>query len=177
MRGGGGGTAHHTTTTPCAHTGSTGAQGVGGGNTPCSIPTPCSHLGHTGKGWGGSSRGGLAALVTALRHQETFSAVMGLSATTLSAITGGDFAAYAASHPRRAPIRFSLDYGDAEVVYGNNATELIGAMNSAVSGLTAAGFDSAAITTAIIPGAVHNEAAWAARLPGRLAWLLDPTAP
>ena len=126
---------------------------------------------------GGSSRGGLAALVTALRHQETFSAVMGLSATTLSAITGGDFAAYAASHPRRAPIRFSLDYGDAEVVYGNNATELIGAMNSAVSGLTAAGFDSSAITTAIIPGAVHNEAAWAARLPGRLAWLLDPTAP
>ena len=126
---------------------------------------------------GGSSRGGLAALVTALRHQETFSAVMGLSATTLSAITGGDFAAYAASHPRTAPIRFSLDYGDAEVVYGNNATELIGAMNSAVSGLTAAGFDSAAITTAIIPGAVHNEAAWAARLPGRLAWLLDPTAP
>ena len=126
---------------------------------------------------GGSSRGGLAALVTALRHQETFSAVMGLSATTLSAITGGDFAAYAASHPRRAPIRFSLDYGDAEVVYGNNATLLIGAMNSAVTGLTAAGFDSAAITTAIIPGAVHNEAAWAARLPGRLAWLLDPTAP
>jgi predicted alpha/beta superfamily hydrolase len=125
---------------------------------------------------GGSSRGGLAALVTALRHQETFSAVMGLSATTLSAITGGDFAAYAASHPRTAPIRFSLDYGDAEVVYDNNATLLIGAMNSTVAALTAAGFDAASITTAIIPGAVHNEAAWAARLPGRLTWLLDPTA-
>lgn len=126
---------------------------------------------------GGSSRGGLAALVTALRHQETFSAVMGLSATTLASITGGDFANFAAENPRTAPIRFSLDYGDAEVVYGHNATELIGAMNSTVAELTAAGFDAAAITTAIIPGAVHNEAAWAARLPGRLAWLLDPTAP
>ena len=125
---------------------------------------------------GGSSRGGLAALVTALRHQETFSAVLGLSATTLASITGADFAAYAASHPRTAPIRFSLDYGDAEVVYDNNATLLIGAMNSTVAALIAAGFDAASITTAIIPGAVHNEAAWAARLPGRLTWLLDPTA-
>jgi enterochelin esterase-like enzyme len=125
---------------------------------------------------GGSSRGGLAALVTALRHQEIFSAVMGLSATTLASITGADFAAYAASHPRIAPLRFSLDYGDAELVYGHNATELIGAMNSTVAALIAAGFDADAISTAIIPGAVHNEAAWSARLPGRLAWLLDPTA-
>ena len=125
---------------------------------------------------GGSSRGGLAALVTALRHQETFSAVLGLSATTLASITGADFATYAASHPRSAPLRFSLDYGDAEVVYDHNADELIGAMNSTVAALIAAGFDAASITTAIIPGAVHNEAAWAARLPGRLTWLLDPTA-
>jgi len=125
---------------------------------------------------GGSSRGGLAALVTALRHQETFSAVLGLSATTLASITGADFATYAASHPRTAPLRFSLDYGDAEVVYDHNADELIGAMNSTVAALIAAGFDAASITTAIIPGAVHNEAAWAARLPGRLTWLLDPAA-
>jgi hypothetical protein len=102
--------------------------------------------------------------------------VLGLSATTLASITGADFATYVASHPRSAPLRFSLDYGDAEVVYGHNADELIGAMNSTVAALTAAGFDGASITTAIIPGAVHNEAAWAARLPGRLTWLLDPTA-
>jgi predicted ATPase len=62
------------------------------------------------------------------------------------------------------------------VVYDHNADELIGAMNSTVAALIAAGFDAASITTAIIPGAVHNEAAWAARLPGRLTWLLDPTA-
>lgn len=125
---------------------------------------------------GGSSRGGLAALVTALRHQDTFSAVLGLSPTTLAAITGGDFAAFVEDHPRRAPIRFSLDYGDAEVVYDHPATELIGAMNSAVTALTAAGFDAASITTAVIAGAVHNEAAWSERFPDRLAWLLDPTA-
>ena len=126
---------------------------------------------------GGSSRGGLAALVTALRHQQTFSAVLGLSPTTLAAITGADFAGFVADHPRTEPLRFSLDYGDAEVVYGHNATELIGAMNGAVAALTAAGFDAASITTAVVPGAVHNEAAWSSRFPGRLAWLLDPTAP
>ena len=104
----------------------------------------------------------------------TFGAVLGLSPTTLSAIVGTGFDDFVRAHARREPIRFFLDYGDAEVVYGHNADELTAAMRSAATALRDAGFDSADIATEVIPGATHDEASWSRRFPARLAWLLRP---
>jgi predicted alpha/beta superfamily hydrolase len=127
---------------------------------------------HTGIA--GSSRGGLLALYAGVTRQEVFSRVLGLSPSLLPAISGGSMAEVVRAQGRRQPMRISLDYGDAEVVFGRSATELIGAMDEVLAALAGVGFAPAELRRDVVAGAVHSEPDWARRFGAVVDWGFSP---
>jgi len=119
----------------------------------------------------GSSRGGLVSVYGGIVHQEVFSKVGGVSPTLNPDVLQGSVNAVLTEEGRRASTRWWMDYGDAEVVLGYNATTMIAAMDTTISTLRSVGFTDAEIQRVIVPGAVHNEAAWAQRFDELILWL------
>jgi predicted alpha/beta superfamily hydrolase len=119
----------------------------------------------------GSSRGGLVSVYAGIVHQEVFSKVGGVSPTLNPDVLQGSVNAVLTEEGRRASTRWWMDYGDAEVVLGYNATTMIAAMDTTISTLRSVGFTDAEIQRVIVPGAVHNEAAWAQRFDELILWL------
>ncbi|MBU6160535.1 MAG: hypothetical protein KGO50_05395 [Myxococcales bacterium] len=119
----------------------------------------------------GSSRGGLVSVYAGMVHPEVFSKVGGVSPTLNPDVLQGSVNAVLAVEGRRAPMRWWMDYGDAEVVLGYNAATMIAAMDSTIAALRGVGFTDGEIQRVIVPGAVHNEAAWAQRFDELILWL------
>jgi hypothetical protein len=71
-------------------------------------------------------------------------------------------------------MRISLDYGDAEVVFGRSATELIGAMDEVLAALAGVGFAPAELRRDVVAGAVHSEPDWARRFGAVVDWGFSP---
>ena len=119
----------------------------------------------------GSSRGGLVAVYAGIVHQATFSRVGGVSPTLNSDVLRGSIPSLIEDTGRSANVRWWFDYGDAELVLGYNAATMIAAMDATIFALRSVGFTDMEIQRTIVPGAVHNEAAWAQRFDELILWL------
>jgi hypothetical protein len=81
---------------------------------------------------------------------------------------------FVAEQGRRRPMRIHLDYGTAEQVLGYDAPTLIAGLDLVYDALVDAGFsEDDEVRRVIVPGAIHNEADWAARFPGTVEWLAE----
>lgn len=126
----------------------------------------------------GSSMGGLASLAMLARHPDAFGAVGALS-THWPGVFGDDAAVasdallawFDASLPPAGAHRLWMDHGDGtlDAAYGPLQAR-------ADAALRARGWSAPAWRTTVYPGTDHSEAAWAARLPEVLAFLLPPRA-
>lgn len=118
----------------------------------------------------GSSMGGLMALYAPLRYPKVFGKGAGLS---VAYRMGPELFILAGKKPPK-PVRLYLDIGDAEIPGpGQRALEKEHARF--VETLTTAGYRAGRDYEArVVPGASHNEDAWAARLDGVLRFLFPP---
>lgn len=122
----------------------------------------------------GSSRGGMAAFYIGMKHQEVFSRIGAFSPTMLETVLQESMSDFVAEQGRRRPMRIHLDYGTAEQVLGYDAPTLIAGLDLVYDALVDAGFsEDDEVRRVIVPGAIHNEADWAARFPGTLEWLAE----
>ncbi len=126
----------------------------------------------------GSSMGGLASLAMLARHPDAFGAIGALS-THWPGVFGDDVAVasdallawFDATLPPTGAHRLWMDHGNGtlDAAYGP-----LQARADAV--LRARGWSAPAWRTTVYPGTDHSEAAWAARLPEVVAFLLPPRA-
>ena len=115
----------------------------------------------------GSSMGGLMALWAPLRFPTVFGKGAGLS---IAYQMGPELFTIAAERPRK-PVRLYLDIGDAEM-QGPGQAALEGDHKRFSDVLASAGYRPGTDFVArVIPGAGHNEDAWAARLDSVLTFL------
>ena len=124
----------------------------------------------------GSSMGGLASLAMLARHPEAFGAIGALS-THWPGVFGDDAAVasdallawFDATLPPPGAHRLWMDHGDGtlDAAYGPLQARADGV-------LRARGWSAPAWRTTVYPGTDHSEAAWAARLPEVIAFLLPP---
>lgn len=114
----------------------------------------------------GSSMGGLMTLYAVTAYNEVFSRGAALSPSLWA---GGEQLRELVRKPLLRPTRIYMDVGTEEVPpeeYG-----ILASLFDCAAGLTSAGAEVAA---RIVPGAVHNEAAWEKRIPIFMDYLLTP---
>jgi predicted alpha/beta superfamily hydrolase len=124
----------------------------------------------------GSSHGGLVSLYLGIRHPGVFGAVGAVSPT----LSWGNH--WLTNYVRRlhalpVGLRIWIDMGTAEDAVdrnGNGVSDLIDDVREMRDLLLARGYDSARVELMLDEGAVHNEAAWAKRLPQILEFICQP---
>lgn len=124
----------------------------------------------------GSSHGGLVSLYLGIRHPGVFGAVGAVSPT----LSWGNH--WLTNYVRRlhslpVGLRIWIDMGTAEDAVdsnGNGVSDLIDDVREMRDLLLARGYDSARVELMLDEGAVHNEAAWAKRLPQILEFICRP---
>jgi len=114
-------------------------------------------------GIGGSSLGGLVSLYLGFKHPEVFSRVAAMSPSVWWA--NNQIIREIAKSPERVPLRIWLDIGRKE---GSRIKHQVRALKEI---LLASGWTNADLRYAEIPGASHNEMAWAARFDEVLKFL------
>ncbi|MFZ5951447.1 MAG: alpha/beta hydrolase-fold protein [Candidatus Rifleibacteriota bacterium] len=124
----------------------------------------------------GSSHGGLVSLYLGIRHPGVFGAV-GAVSPTLS--WGNRWLTNYVRHLHALPesLRIWLDMGTAEDAVdrnGNGISDLIDDVQEMRDLLLARGYDPSRVELMLDEGAVHNEAAWARRLPQILEFICRP---
>jgi len=124
----------------------------------------------------GSSHGGLVSLYLGIRHPEIFGAV---GAVSPSLSWGNHWLTNYAGRIHDLPknLRIWIDMGTAEDAVdlnGNGVSDLIDDVQEMRDLLLARGYDSARVELMLDEGAVHNEAAWARRLPKILEFICRP---
>ena len=113
----------------------------------------------------GSSMGGLMAIYAATAYNDVFSRAAALSPSLWVSPKG--MAELIRSHPLQPVTRVYLDMGTGEA---EGHTEPLTGMFEVAKGLSKAGAEVAAD---VIPGAMHNEAAWEKRIPAFMRYLLQ----
>lgn len=124
----------------------------------------------------GSSHGGLVSLYLGIRHPEIFGAV---AAVSPSLSWGNHWLTNYAAHLHRLPksLRIWIDMGTAEDAVDRNSngiSDLIDDVQQMRDLLLSRGYDPASVELMLDEGAVHNEAAWARRLPKILEFICRP---
>ena len=113
----------------------------------------------------GSSMGGLMAVYAAVAYNNLFSMAASLSPSLW--VSPAKMRELVRSHPLADPTRIYLDMGTGEIE--PKRRELI-AMFELAKNLSRAGAD---VSANVIPGAVHNEAAWEKRIPDFMKYLMQ----
>ena len=124
----------------------------------------------------GASHGGLVSLYLGIRHPMIFGAVGAVSPT----LSWGNH--WLTNYVRRLHglprnLRIWVDTGTAEDAVdsnGNGISDLIDDVQEMRDLLLARGYDSAQVELMLDEGAIHNEAAWAKRLPQILEFICRP---
>ncbi len=124
----------------------------------------------------GSSHGGLVSLYLGIRHPGVFGAVAAVSPT----LSWGN--RWLTNYVRRLHalpenLRIWIDMGTAEDAVdsnGNGTSDLIDDVREMHDLLLSRGYDPARVELMLDEGAVHNEAAWARRLPQILEFICRP---
>lgn len=112
----------------------------------------------------GSSMGGLMSLYAAVEYNAVFSRAAVISPTLW--ISPSKLRELIRSHPLDDPTRIWIDMGTGEIDPKRRA---LSAIFEAAKGLSLMGAD---VSANVIPGAVHNEAAWEKRIPNFMNYLL-----
>ena len=112
----------------------------------------------------GSSMGGLMTLYAVTAYNHVYSRAAALSPCFWA---GGEQLHELLKKPVCGTTRVYMDYGSGEIPYVGTAE--LAEMFKGASELTLAGADAAA---RVVPGAVHNEAAWEKRIPIFMDYLL-----
>lgn len=122
----------------------------------------------------GSSMGGYMSIFMAARNPEIFGSVAAFSPVTLQFPMEGDrLRDYCAARLPQVPeaIRFYLDMGgDEHLDYSSHPGELVANMEEMAACLAGTGHE---VLRRVIPGAVHDEQAWAARFGEVFLWLFE----
>lgn len=113
----------------------------------------------------GSSMGGLMSLYAAVEYNSVFSRAAALSPSLW--VSPSKLKELIRSHPLAAPTRIWIDKGTGEIDPKRRA---LSGMFDAAKALSEAGAD---VSANVIPGAVHNEAAWEKRIPDFMKYLID----
>ncbi len=114
----------------------------------------------------GSSMGGLMALYAVVSRNDVYSCAAALSPSLWAG--GKQLQALLSEAKLQSPTRIYMDVGSGEVPPRGHAR--LTEMFTAAGKLTRAGADAAAL---VIPGALHNEAAWEKRIPLFMHYLLS----
>ncbi len=112
----------------------------------------------------GSSMGGLMSLYAAVEYNHVFSRAAALSPSLW--VSPSKLKALIRSHPLADPTRIWLDMGTGEIDPKRRA---LSGMFETAKELANAGAD---VSANVIPGAVHNEAAWEKRIPDFMKYLI-----
>lgn len=113
----------------------------------------------------GSSMGGLMSLYAAVEYNHIFSRAAVLSPSLWVSPHG--LKELIRSHPLEDPTRIYMDMGTGEIDPKRRA---LAGMFEAAKALSRMGAD---VSANVIPGAVHNEAAWEKRIPDFMKYLFD----
>ena len=113
----------------------------------------------------GSSMGGLMAVYAAVRYNSEFSRAAALSPCLWVSPKG--MAELIRERPLEKPTRIYMDFGSGETEEDPREWEL---MFTTAKRLSAAGAHAAA---RVVPGALHNEAAWEKRIPVFMDYLFE----
>lgn len=111
----------------------------------------------------GSSMGGLMSLYAAVEYNAVFSRAAVLSPTLW--VSPSKLRELVRSHPVAEPTRIYMDVGTGEIDPQRRA---LAGMFETAKDLSLAGAD---VSANVIPGAVHNEAAWEKRVPDVMRYL------
>jgi predicted alpha/beta superfamily hydrolase len=111
----------------------------------------------------GSSMGGLMSLYAAVEYNHVFSRAAALSPSLW--VSPSKLRELIRSHTLSEPTRIWLDLGTGEIDPKRRA---LSGMFEAAKLLSQAGAD---VSANVIPGAVHNEAAWEKRIPDFMKYL------
>jgi predicted alpha/beta superfamily hydrolase len=111
----------------------------------------------------GSSMGGLMSLYAAVEYNAVFSRAAVLSPSLW--VSPKKLKELIRSHPLAEPTRIYLDMGTGEIDPKRRA---LAGMFEAAKALSSAGAD---VSANVIPGAIHNEAAWEKRIPDFMDYL------
>ena len=117
----------------------------------------------------GSSMGGLMSLYAAVEYNSVFSRAAVLSPSLW--VSPSKLRELIRSHPLADPTRIYIDMGTGEI---DPKRRVLSAMFNTAKELSAMGAD---VSANVIPGAVHNEAAWEKRIPDFMKYLFDGTFP
>jgi len=124
--------------------------------------------GHASTGIGGSSYGGVAALYTLLARPNDFG--YGLIESPTLWVGMGQLVRDTSPLIAR-PVKVFIGFGGREADDPKIAALLIGLVRNVEANFRAAGYDDTNLRVVIDPDAVHNEDAWAKRLPDALTFL------
>ena len=112
----------------------------------------------------GSSMGGLMSLYAAVEYNQVFSRAAALSPSLW--VSPKNLRDLIRSHPLAEPTRIYMDMGTGEI---DKRRRALAGMFETAKELSKAGAD---VSANVIPGAVHNEAAWEKRIPDIFRYLL-----
>ena len=113
----------------------------------------------------GSSMGGLMSIYAAVAYNDVFSRAAALSPSLW--VSPLKLRELVKTHPLASPTRIYLDMGTGEI---DKQRLALSGMFGLAKGLSKAGAD---VSANVIPGAVHNEAAWEKRIPDFMKYLFD----
>ena len=114
---------------------------------------------------GGSSMGGLMSLYAAVEYNHVFSRAAVLSPSLW--VSPSKLKELIRSHPLASPTRIYMDMGTGEI---DKRRLALSGMFETAKYLSKAGAD---VSANVIPGAVHNEAAWEKRIPDIFRYLFQ----
>ena len=114
---------------------------------------------------GGSSMGGLMSLYAAVEYNHIFSRAAVLSPSLC--VSPKKLRELIRSHPLASPTRIYMDMGTGEI---DKRRRALAGMFETAKELSKAGAD---VSANVIPGAIHNEAAWEKRIPDVFKYLFN----
>ncbi len=114
---------------------------------------------------GGSSMGGLMSLYAAVEYNHVFSRAAVLSPSLW--VSPKKLRELIRSHPLASPTRIYMDMGTGEI---DKRRRALAGMFETAKELSKAGAD---VSANVIPGAIHNEAAWEKRIPDVFKYLFN----
>ncbi|NQZ13095.1 MAG: alpha/beta hydrolase [Algicola sp.] len=120
----------------------------------------------------GSSMGGLIALYTGIRHQQTFSRIAGLSSALMYSLIKDNMVQFVTKTGRVHPMKIYFDIGTEET--GLMTPAIFDDTKRVQQALLAAGFDANEVKYALIQGGLHSEDSWRSRSEAILRWLYNP---
>lgn len=113
----------------------------------------------------GSSMGGLMSIYAVTEYNRVFSRAAALSPSLW--VSPSMLRDLIRSHPLADPTRVYLDMGTGEI---DKKRRALSGMFEAAKELSKVGAD---VSANVIPGAIHNEAAWEKRIPDFMSYLFD----